>query len=168
MLYLKFYFFIRKAKWEKRDSDTFFNKKKGITLTVYDRSDRRIINVITGENSSLEYSGLAWWLTKRFFKNINSRIKKQERKEERLQKRRDAQELKDKSEQRLISALNRECYVEIEYDGDARDEYKITEWLNEKEDYPFAKHTNGHRKAIYYFEYKKHATEFKMVWGGES
>jgi len=172
MFYLKFYWFVRTAKWKRRDSVSFFNKKKGITLCLNSYNE---IVIKTNETRSIQIKGLAAWLTIRYFKNINNKIKKQEKKEEKKQEKQQIKNNKQKEKDDIISALNRQCYVEIDYDRDNRADYKVKEWLDEKE-YSYEKLTGTTKRndnhmygvGIYYFENKSHATEFKMVFGGEN
>lgn len=169
MLFLKFYWFVRTAKWEYLASNRFFNKKKGFTLWVCSRSSGKVIEIQTGEYTSMEYGGFRGWLIIRIFKNIHKKIKRQEKKEKRREKRKLAKEIKENRREALKNlevALHRQCYIEIEYDHE-RTEYKIRKWLEEKE-YSFEKfltYNSCRGEAIYYFENKDQATEFKMVWG---
>lgn len=165
MLFLKFYWFIMNSKWERTDSDTFFNKEKGFTLRICSRSStHETIEIRTGEDSKMIYGGIGGWFIRKYFKNIDKRIEKQRRKKEKITEKEQNKIKKVQGRKILLDALNRQCYVEIEFDDDRKLEYEITEWLDEKK-YSFEKHSARYRIGIYYFQNKDHATEFKMVWG---
>lgn len=175
MLLLKFYWFVRTAKWERADyeTNTFFNKRKGISIILkvtHHSPNTEVVFIKVGDNISAKYEGFSGWLIGGYFKDINKKINKRQKKEQKIevkkQKKREKRELRrqkkiDKEE--LTSALNRVCYVEIKFDSERR-ESKVEGWLKEKK-YPIVKYGLRTGEIIYYFQNKDHATEFKMVWG---